>query len=61
MFILVCIVFLNAYNCLCELQFGFRENHSTSHALISITEKIREALDNGQFACGIFIDSKKSL
>ena len=52
--------FLNIYNCLSELQFGFRTKHSTSHALISITEKIREALDTGHFACGIFIDLQKA-
>ena len=40
--------------------FGFREKHSTNHALISITEKIREALDNNNFACGIFIDLQKA-
>ena len=27
-------------------QFGFRNLHSTSHALITITEKIRKAIDN---------------
>ena len=42
------------------LQFGFRSNHSTSHALISITEKIQKALDSGQFACGVFIDLQKA-
>ena len=52
--------FLNIYNCISELQFGFRAKHSTSHALISITEKIREALDTGHFACGIFIDLQKA-
>ena len=52
--------FLNIYNCITELQFGFRANHSTSHALVSITEKIREALDTGHFACGIFIDLQKA-
>ena len=52
--------FLNIFNCLSELQFGFRNKHSTSHALISITEKIRTALDNGHFACGIFIDLQKA-
>ena len=52
--------FLNIFNCLSELQFGFRSKHSTSHALISITEKIREALDTGHFACGIFIDLQKA-
>ena len=43
-----------------EMQFGFREKHSTSHALISLTEKIREAIDTNNFACGIFIDLKKA-
>ena len=52
--------FLNLYNIIVECQFGFRANHSTSHALISITEKLREALDTGNFACGVFIDLKKA-
>ena len=52
--------FLNLYNCLSELQFGFRAKHSTSHALVSITEKIHEALDTGNFACGVFIDLQKA-
>ena len=37
-------------------QFRFRNNHSITHALIDITEKIRSALDKGIFACGIYID-----
>ena len=52
--------FLNIHNCIYELQFGFRENHSTIHALLSLTENIREALDNNNFACGIFIDLQKA-
>ena len=52
--------FLNIYNCLNELQFGFRAGNSTAHALLSITEKIRNALDNDQFACGVFIDLRKA-
>ena len=52
--------FLNIFNCLSEFQFGFRSKHSTSHVLVSITEKIREALDTGHFACGIFIDLQKA-
>ena len=27
---------------------------ATNHALISITEEIRRALDNDEFACGVF-------
>ena len=33
------------YNC----KVGFRFNHSATHALIDITEKIRSALDKGTF------------
>ena len=52
--------FLNHHNCIYDLQFGFREYHSTNHALLSLTENIREALDNNSFACGIFIDLQKA-
>ena len=37
--------FLNDNNILYELQFGFRQNISTTHALINLTENIRQALD----------------
>ena len=52
--------FLNLHNCIYDLQFGFRAKHSTNHALFSLTEMIRNALDNGNFACGIFIDLQKA-
>ena len=47
-------------NCIYSLQFGFRKNHSTNHALIEITETIRQALDNKKIACGIFVDLQKA-
>ena len=34
--------FLEESEILFEKQFGFRKNHSTNHALISIVEKIRK-------------------
>ena len=37
--------FLNNNDVIYNLQFGFRKQYSTSHALISITENIRKALD----------------
>ncbi len=52
--------FLDEKKCFYKLQFGFRNKHSTAHALISITEQIRTALDSGNFACGIFIDFQKA-
>ncbi len=41
-------------------QYGFRKKHSTNHALISITEKIRRALDDNKFAFGVFVDFQKA-
>ena len=52
--------FLSKYNCLYELQFGFRKYHSTTHALMYLTETIRKTLDKNSFACGIFIDLQKA-
>ena len=52
--------FLEKYNCLYELQFGFRTGHNTDHALIHITEMIKTAIDDGKFACGIFVDLQKA-
>ena len=45
---------------LLENQFGFRENNSTTYALMEITEKIKESIDRGKFGCGIFIDLGKA-
>ena len=52
--------FLDEQKCFYNLQFGFGEKHSTTHALIEITETIRKALDNKTFACGVFIDLQKA-
>ena len=38
--------FLNNNNIMYNSQFGFRKQYSSSHALINITENIRQALDN---------------
>ena len=37
--------FLETNNLIYTLQFGFRQKHLTSHALIHLTDKIREQLD----------------
>ena len=52
--------FLETCNILYPLQFGFREKHSTLHAIIGMTETIKEAIDNGMFGCGVFIDLQKA-
>ena len=52
--------FLEKHKLLYEHQYGFQKKHSTYHALIDITEKIRSALDQNIFARGIFIDLQKA-
>ena len=52
--------FLNSNNIIYNLQFGFRQQYFTSHALVNITENIRKALDGGNMGCGIFVDLQKA-
>ena len=52
--------FLSLYNCIYELQFGFQQHHSTDHALLSLTEEIRNALDKNNYCCAVFIDLQKA-
>ena len=52
--------FLNQNKYLFNYQFGLRNHHSTNHTLISITEKIRKALDEGKFVCGVFLGFQKA-
>ena len=52
--------FLNNNNIIYNLQFGFRQQYSTSHALINITAIIRKALDDGNIGCGVFVDLQKA-
>ena len=54
------MTFLNANDVLCERQFGFRHNDSTTLPISAITEKIRQACDSGSFACGLFLDLQKA-
>ena len=52
--------FLRKNKVLFSYQFGFQNNYSTDHDLISLTEMTRNALDNGNFACGVSIDLQKA-
>ena len=60
------VVYSRLYNYLCKLeilcdnQFGFRKNHSTSLALIDLYEKISLALDRNEHAVGVFLDLSKA-
>ena len=51
---------LSKLNILCDNQYGFRKGYSTSFALIDLYDKISPALDNNEFAVGIFMDLSKA-
>ena len=52
--------FLEKYKLINRPQFGFRQHYSTSYALLNLSESIMKALDEGNFACGIFVDLEKA-
>ena len=52
--------FLESNSILFNNQFGFRKNNSTTFALIEITERIKETIENKKYGCGVFIDLRKA-
>ena len=52
--------FLTENNIIYDLKFVFRQNFFTAHALINLTENIRQALDEGYIGCGIIVDLEKA-
>ena len=53
--------FVNNNNSIYNIQFGFRQQCSTSHALINITENIGKTLDDENIGCAVFVDLQKSI
>ena len=54
------MAFLDSNNTLYKLQFDFRKKYSTSHAIISIVERINTALNAGKHVAGVFLDFRKA-
>ena len=52
--------YLQCLNILCDNQYGFRKDHSTSFAIIDLYDKISTAFDQGEFAIGLFVDLSKA-
>ena len=52
--------FLDEHSILYAHQYGFRRGHSTSHAIISLVEKVSHSLDTGKIVVGVFLDLKKA-
>ena len=52
--------FLEQSNIFYQFQFGFRDYHLTTRALIEMADQTEEACDCGLYACGIYLDLKKA-
>ena len=55
------INFIDKNKILYKYQFGFRKLHSTNHAIISLVEKVNNALDSGFFFDMCILGPQKSV
>ena len=52
--------YLKMQNILCSNQFGFREKHSSYMALVTLVDRLSEALEKGETVIGLFLDFSKA-
>jgi Reverse transcriptase (RNA-dependent DNA polymerase) len=52
--------YLERFKLIYDLQFGFRKNFSTSHALINLVSSVSDILDRNEYGCGLFLDLQKA-
>ena len=53
--------FIEKHSLLYSSQYGFRQAHSTQHAILDIVETIQTNMGKKLFSSGVFNDLKKSL
>ena len=54
------IKYFEKYNILNKNQFGFRDRHNTSHAILSLVEDVTDAFEENKNTIGVFVDFKKA-
>ena len=54
------IDYINENKLLYKYQFGFQKGKSTYMAVLTPVDKISEALDNGEYVIGVFLDFSKA-
>ena len=55
------LVFLDKNNILFKSQYGFRDKHSTQHAILDTVNIIQNNMGLKSFTCGILMDLKKAV
>ena len=55
-----CIVFFVSKNVLYDKQFGFRQNHSTSHAINYSVDYVAKKIEDKKHLVGLFLDLSKA-
>ena len=53
--------YLTANEIFYKKQFGFRERHSTEHAIIQLIDQIKNSFEKSHFTLGVFINLSKAL
>ena len=51
---------IEKHSLLYSSQYGFRQAHSTQHAILDMVETIQTNMDKKLFSCGVFIELKKA-
>ena len=54
------MAFITQFEILYLNQFGFRQKRSTSMAVLTFVEKIRQSIDSGDYSIGLFLDFSKA-
>ena len=54
------IKFIEKHKIIILNQYGFLKKHSTGFALIDVVDNIRNAIEKGEYALGIYLDLKKA-
>ena len=52
--------FLETKGTIHDCQFGFRTNHSTQHAIITLVDKITKSVDSGDIVINLFVNLRKA-
>ena len=52
--------YFNRNNFFYKLQFGFRKNYGTNHAVTKLVETVTDAFEQKEFVVGVFLDLSKA-